>query len=394
MDWRLFIAWRYFRIKKKERFISALSLISIAGVAVGVAALLVVISVMSGFDHELKTRIVGTTPHITIERDGGILYPDESLERNISSEPYVNAVSPYVSGQALITHERQFSGTLITGLPPAGNYARGLLEMYLTEGRLFSGDKEIVLGSELARILDCRIGDNVSLVSAHTGTPRFFTVSGIAESGLYTFDANNAFIALEVSQALFGAETRVTGYAVRLSDVFRADEVRDILTRDAGIPYRVRSWTETNRTLFGALRLEKITMFIILTLIIIVACFNIAGMLIVRVVEKTKDIGILKSLGARPGDIAAVFHGEGLCIGLIGTGIGAGVGLCISWVQKTFKVITLPRDIYYIDALPVALNWRDVTIVITCAVLLSLLATLYPSVRAARLHVVDALRYE
>jgi len=395
MDWRLFVALRYLKARKKERFLSIISLISVLGVAVGVAALILVIAVMSGFDSELKARIVGTTAHIFIERDDGIIYPDAFVDEVLSGNKDVVGSSPFVSSQVILRVGETFSGAILTGIDEETEKSVTNVKQYSVEGgspRL--GDSGILVGCELAGKLGLGPGDKVSVVSALSEKPLDFTVIGTLRSGLYTFDVNNIFIGLKPAQKLFGIEGLVTGIAVNISDEFKADKVKRDIAVQLGFPYFVQSWTDLNANLFSALKLEKIAMFIILTLIVIVACFNIASTLIVRVVEKTKDIGILKAIGATHRDIRSIFRLEGLFIGLIGTAIGLGVGITLGWLQKAYKIVRLSPDVYYIDAVPVYISWQDPLVIAAGAIILSLLATVYPSHKAARLNVVDALRYE
>ena len=396
MDWRLFIALRYFRVRRRERFVSTISLISIMGVSVGVACLIIVLAVMSGFDNELRSRIVGTSAHLYIEKiNGRTAYPDEKISDVLSRDDRVIGYSPFVSGQIIVKAEDVFSGALVTGIDEETEEGVINIKKYVVEAeRYILGSDGLLMGGELARELDLKLGDKVSLVSATSDKPKVFVITGLFKTGLYTFDSQNAFIALRPAQELFGMEDRVGGIAVKIADVSWADVVKRDITQNLGYAYFVKSWMDLNQNLFSALRLEKITMFIILTLIVLVACFNIASTLIVKVVEKTKDIGILKAIGATNGDIRRIFRLEGLFIGVIGTAIGVGLGLSISWLQHSYRIIKLPPDIYYIDALPVYINLYDTLIIAASAVVLSLIATLYPSSRAARLKVVDALRYE
>jgi lipoprotein-releasing system permease protein len=395
MDWRFFVASRYFKIRRKEKFVSTITLISILGVAVGVAALIIVLAVMSGFDNELKTRIVGTTSHIFIERDSGIIYPDEYVAEVLSQNNDVVNSSPFVSGQVILRSGERFGGAILNGLDDVTEKEVTNFEQYLIKGGSHSlKEKGLFVGSELAKELSLKIGDSVSIISANSEKPYDFVITGIFRTGLYTFDVNNVLVSLKSAQRVFNIDKYVSGIGVKIADELKANQVKKELARGLGFPYFVRSWMDLNENLFSALKLEKITMFIILTLIVIVACFNIASTLIVRVVEKTKDIGILKALGATNRDIGTIFRLEGLFIGIFGTILGVGLGLCISWAQKTYDIVKLPREIYYIDALPVYISWHDSLVIAVCAVLLSWVATIYPSHKAARLKVVDALRYE
>ena len=394
MNWRFFVAWRYFRTRGRERFISIISLISILGVAVGVAALIIVLAVMSGFDNELKSRIIGTSSHIFIEREGGIIHPDAFVEKTLSGNRDVVSFSPFVAGQGIIRSGEVFSGAIINGIDEGTEKYVTDIKQYVKGKSPELGKTGLLVGSELARELNLKLGDDAILISAASEEPCNFKIAGIFHTGLYTFDLNNIFISLESAQKVFNTGKFVSGVAVKIVDELEAGKVKRELAKELGFPYFVKSWMDLNKNLFSALKLEKITMFIILTLIVIVACFNIASTLIVRVVEKTRDIGILKAVGARKSDISAIFRLEGFFIGVIGTILGVGLGLFISWVQEAYKIVRLPRDIYYIDALPVYINWHDSLIIAISAILLTLIATIYPSRQAARLEVVDALRYE
>lgn len=395
MNWKLFVASRYFKIRRKEKFVSIISLISTLGVAVGVAALIIVLAVMSGFDNELKTRIIGTTPHILIERDGGIAYPDAVVEKVLLSNKDVVGFSPFVTGQVILKYKEGFSGVVANGIDEATERYVTDIKRYVVKGETKElGKTGLLIGSELARELDLGIGDEASIISATSEEAHNFKITGIFYTGLYTFDVNNIFISLESAQSVFGIDKLVGGIAVRIVDELKASKIKKAIIKKLGSQYFVKSWMDLNRNLFSALKLEKIAMFIIVSLIVMVACFNIASTLIVKVVEKTKDIGILKAIGATNNDIRTIFRLEGLFTGIIGTILGIVLGLSIIWVQKAYKIVRLPRDIYYIDALPVYINWHDPLIIAVSAVLLSWVATIYPSSKAARLEVVDALRYE
>ncbi|MEA3306148.1 MAG: FtsX-like permease family protein [Candidatus Omnitrophota bacterium] len=376
MGWRLFVALRYFKTRSRDRFISIIGLISVFGVAIGVAALIIVIAVMSGFSNELKRRIIGTSPHIYIEREGGIVYPDANVSKALAGNKNIVSSSPFVTGQVLLKYGDKFTGAVVNGIDEE------------TE------QPGILVGRELAKELGIKKGDDVSIVSAGISKPQNFKVINIFHTGLYSFDAANVFVSLETAQKLFNMNKLVSGIAVRITDELKANKVKLQIRENLGFPYFVISWMDRNKNLFSALMLEKIVMFVILTLIVIVACFNIAGTLITMVIGKTKDIGILKALGAGSGDIRAIFRLEGLFIGIIGTALGSVLGLSLSWAQKAYKIVKVPPDVYDIAALPVCITWLDPVIIAVAAILLSLFATLYPSSRAARLDVIEALRYE
>ncbi|MBN1871033.1 MAG: ABC transporter permease, partial [Candidatus Omnitrophica bacterium] len=317
MNWRLFIALRYFRVRRQERFVSTISLISIMGVSVGVACLIIVLAVMSGFDNELKSRIVGTNAHLYIEKEyGPLTYPDENISYALMKDGRIKGYSPFVSGQGIIRAGDLFSGALITGIDEVSEKTVIDIKKYiLEEERPILGEDGLMIGSELARELNLQILDRVSVVSANSKRPKDFVITAIFKTGLYTFDAQNVFIALKPAQELFAIGDRIGGVAARVDDGADANLIKRDIAVALGYPYFVKSWMDMNQNLFSALRLEKITMFVILTLIVLVACFNIASTLIVKVVEKTKDIGILKAIGATNRDIQSIFRLEGLFIG-------------------------------------------------------------------------------
>ncbi len=393
MNWRFFVAFRYFKTRSREKFISIISLIAIFGVTVGVAALIIVIAVMSGFNNELRSRIIGTTPHIFIEREGGISPSDIAVDKVLSETKDVVSFSPFITGQVLLKRGDFFTGALLNGIDEDSEKYVTDIKQYVCGPAPVLGETGLLIGDELAKDMGLKTGDEVSVVSASSGKPQSFKIAGIFHAGLYSFDANNVFTSIAPAQKLFNTNA-VTAITVRIKDVLKADRVKKEIAGKLRYPYFVRDWMDLNKNLFGALLLEKIVMFVLLTLIVLVACFNIASMLIMRVMDKTKDIGILKAIGATTNDIKVIFTLEGFLIGFIGTVLGSSAGLLIVWMQKTYKLIKLPKDVYYIDALPVSINWHDPAMIAAAAVLLSLLATIYPSSQAARLDIVEALRYE
>lgn len=363
------------------------------GVAVGVTALIVVLAVMSGFDKDLREKIVGTNSHIIIEKEGGIS-DYNSLVAKINKIPHVKASAPFINGQALIRQNEQVLGVILRGVDPAREKDVSNIQKYIESGDFKLTKSAVLIGKELSSRLGLKIGDDISLVSAAEPEPKDFKVAGIFNSGMFDYDMSLIFTDLEGAQGFYDTGNIAGGIGVRVDDVNSADRIKKDIQKEIGFDYWVRSWSELNKNLFSALKLEKITMFIILALIVVVACFNIASALIMMVMEKTKDIGILKSIGADNVSIRKIFMLDGFLIGFAGTFIGAigGFGLC--YLLKTYQFIKLPKDIYYIDRLPVNLELSDSITVIAAAILISLLSTLYPSWQAAKMEPVEALRYE
>ncbi len=393
MRYELWLGFRYLFAKRRERFISVIAVLSIGGVALGVAALLIVLAVMSGFDHEIKDKLVGTNAHIIVEREEGISDVEEPV-RALSAMDHVIGVSPYVTGQAILRLPARAFGVLVRGIDLKREVRVNRLAEYMVLGVLPGNDTEVVVGSELAAYLQAGPGDPLRMISPADGKQYDFVISGIFRSGMYEYDATLVCMTLARAQALYHLGSVVSGIGVKLDQLERADEVKRAMQQRLGAAYTVRTWMELNQTLFDALKLEKITMFVILTLIVLVAAANIVSTLIMTVIEKTRDIGILKSIGAPNRSIRALFTWQGLMIGLLGTAIGAGLAGTVIWALDTYHLIKLPSTIYYLDHLPVRLEWADWWKTITAAVLITLASTIYPARQASRLTPVEALRYE
>jgi len=394
MRFELFIAWRYITARRREKFISLVGVISVLGVAIGVAALIVVLSVMAGFDNDLKEKISGANPHVSVENTAGMSDVDPAINR-IKNIPGVVAVSEYINGQVILKTRQMTMGVLLRAmnLQRQGHEVVRIKD-YIIKGSLPRLPGQIAVGSELARMFDLKAGSELSVLSPVDGKKYNFQVSGIFKCGMYDYDSNVVFCGINDAQNIFASPGAVSGIGIKLKNAYLAESFARKLRMDLNYMYTVKTWADLNSNLFSALKLEKLTMFVILALIVIVACFNIASTLIMMVLEKIKDIGILKSIGATRRTINIIFTLQGLLIGFIGTllGLGAGLGLC--GLLKKYQFIQLPKEIYYIDHLPIQIQYSDITVICVAAVLISLAATVYPAKQAARLEAVEALRYE
>lgn len=393
MSWRFSVALRYLTSKHKEKFISIISLISILGVAVGVAALIVVIAVMSGFDSDLKEKIIGTNAHMVVESDYGVK-PTGELLTKVLNTPHVLSASFYLHGQALIRCDENVTGVIVKGIDIKSEPRVSRISSYITKGSLSFRDDGVIIGSELASRLKLKIGDALTVISSSDTKGLRLRVTGIFTSGMYEYDMNLIFMDLNKAEELFALPGLVSGIGIRVDDAFNVPLIKKDLLARLGPPFIVRTWVDLNRNLLAALKLEKTVMFLILILIVIVACLNIASTLIMTVLEKTKDIGILKAIGSSNSNIRIIFAIEGAMIGFFGTALGTGLGLFLCWCLKTYKFINLPQDIYYVDKLPVRLEMQDVTLIIAASLLISIIATIYPAYKASKLEAVEALRYE
>ena len=412
MSYELFIGLRYLKAKRKQTFVSLITIISIAGVTVGVTALIVVLAVMNGFKEDLRVKILGVTSHVVISRFEGNIANYEQVEAKVEKVSGVVAATPFIYTQVMISSGQAISGVVLRGIDPktAGkvinltkNLRVGSLKDLAAEDRLSGGTPGIILGNELARNLGVSQGEPVTVISplgrltplGQVPRSQTFRVTGIFDSGMYEYDSTLAYVSLSAAQRFLGIGDRVTGIEVRVSDIYEADRLAKAISKVlGGYPYWSRDWMRMNKNLFSALKLEKIVMFIILTLIILVAAFNIVGTLTMVVLEKTRDIAILKSMGATSRSIMKIFMIEGAIIGLVGTILGLLGGFALCALLATYKFVELPQDVYYISTLPVKMDPVDVALIAVAAMVISLAATLYPAWQASRLDPAEAIRYE
>ncbi|RJQ48589.1 MAG: lipoprotein-releasing ABC transporter permease subunit [Nitrospiraceae bacterium] len=405
--YQIFVALRYFRSKKKHRGVSLNTFISIVGVALGVMTLLTVLSVMSGFHQDLQGKILGANAHVIVQSFDGRIKEYQSVRDKIDGIEGVTASSPVIYGQVMLRFGNRASGAVVRGINPAMEKDTTDILTRLKVGSLSGlaedgGVPGIIIGRELLRTLGLFVGDEIDMISpiGELGplgmVPKMkkFKITGYFEAGMYEYDSSLAFIDIRVAQRFFGLGDEVTAVEVKIADPYRAAEVAMQIEKALSMPFVARDWMQMNRNLFSALKLEKIVMFIILTLIILVASFNIVSNLIMIVIEKAREIAIMKTMGATNRGVMSIFMIHGLVIGITGTVIGVSGGYILCELLKEYKFINLPADVYYLSYLPVRMSLFDFTIVPAAAILISFLATVYPSWQAAKLDPVEQLRYE
>ena len=411
MSYELFIGLRYLKAKRKQTFISIITLISIGGVAIGVMTLIVVIGVMTGFKEDLTGKILGYYSHIVVLKQNEGLDDYERIMRKIEKVKGVKSATPFTYTQAMLSSKSGSLGVVLRGVDPktigkviniGSNMKEGsLLNLEVTSSSA-TNYPGIIIGKELSRNLGIFYGDTVNLISPMgVMTPmgmvprmKKFKIVGIFESGMYEYDSSFLYISLKNAQDFINMPGVVTGIEVKTNDIYRVKEIASRIVMDLGYSYWTKDWMEMNRNLFAALKLEKITMFIILILIIMVAAFNIVSTLIMVVMEKNKDIAILKSMGATASSIMKIFIIEGLVVGVVGTLLGTIGGYTLGFLLSEYKFIKLPSDVYYISTLPIRIDSVDSILIAISAIGISFLATLYPSWQASRLLPAEALRYE
>jgi lipoprotein-releasing system permease protein len=407
LPYQLFIAFRYLKSKKKHKGISVNTFISLGGVAVGVTALLVVLSVMSGFHEDLQKKILGVNAHVVVLNYKGAMPEYKDVIARLKDDKQVVSAAPFIMGQVMISYGKRAHGVFLRGIDPESEMKTTDIGKFMKEGsleNLASKDETpgIILGRELASDIGVLKGDTVTILSpvgkigplGMLPKVRQFRVVGIFDIGMFEYDSNLVLTDLSAAQEFFDMKDEVTGVQLRLADIYNAPLVRERVQKQFGFPIYAKDWMQMNKNLFSALKLEKFTMFIILVLIILVASFNIISMLIMNVIEKKREIAILKAMGATDRGIMAVFMLQGLVIGLLGTIIGVASGYLLCYVLNTYQIIKLPADVYYLSHLPVKTKFSDFVAVSLSAVSISFLATIYPAWQAAKLSPVEPLRYE
>lgn len=406
MKFELFVARRYLTARRKQAFISVITSISVLGIMIGVAALVIAIALITGFQEDVQDKILGATSHIMVsDLSGDGLSDYAAMADGIRSLPGVVSVTPVVYSTVLVTGLSESSGALLKGLDFERERESAAWLRDLEAGQMPApgGAREgLLLGRELALRIGAQVGDVVDVVSASSNLSplgllpkrKRFQVTGIFNTGLYEFDNSTALVPLETAQRLLGLEGRVSYIQVRLRDIFQAPVLAARIMEGTPPLIYVTTWMELNKSLFSALKLEKNIMFLTITLIVIVAALNIIATLILMVMEKTRDIGILMAIGATPRAINKIFFYQGAMIGIIGTGLGVLLGLAWCWLANTFELIRIPVDIYQISHVPFRLRPLDLALIVGVTLAISFASTLFPARRASRVDPVIALKYE
>lgn len=425
MSFEFFISLRYLRAKRKQIFVSIITFISVAGIFLGVAALIIVLAVMNGFETDLRNKILGINSHVVLMQYTGAMKDYQKVASEVEQVEGVVASTPFIFSQAMLRNEGRTSGVILRGMSVdtafkvinLGKMHEGNIE-YLSEkqrstmelGKDKSALPGIVIGKELAKNMGLLLFDPVNIISPMgISTPmgmvpkmKKFVVVGIFDSGFYEYDSTLAYVSLRDCQDFLNLGERVTGIEIKVNDIYKANIIAKSIEKKLGFPFWARHWMEMNKNLFSALKLEKRVMFIILSLIVLVAAFNIISTLIMIVMEKNKDIAILKSMGATSASIMRIFIYQGVTIGAIGTLMGCIGGLAVAlnleklsvYIENLFGFKILPGDVYYLSQLPSQVNYSDVVIIIIGTMLICFLSTIYPSRRASKLDPAEALRYD
>lgn len=405
-----FVALRLLKgVKRQKGFLSLSTFISVVGVMVGVMALIVVIGVMTGYTQEMEKKILGINAHILVLKKGAIFTDYQQVAQQVNTLPEVSAAHPFIYTQVLMSSGEGLSGGVLRGIDPALLTAGGPQGLGLKAGHWsdltanIPGEAPVIaIGNEMARTLDLKVGSYLNIISplgSRTATGqrpsmKSFRVGAIFHAGMYEFDSGLTFLSIPRMQEFLGLGNQVTGLEVQVKNIYAAGPVAHAIDKKLGAPFYTKDWQTMHGPLFAALKMQKVTLFIILTLIIMVAAFGIASTLFMMVMRKTKDIAILKSMGATRRSVIQIFVLNGLFIGAAGTFLGVLSGLTLCEVLRKYQFIQIPKDIYYLDTLPVQIQTVDLLSIILAALAITLLASLYPSWQAARLNPVEAIRYE
>ncbi len=408
MSFELALAIRYLKSKRENSFVSLITIISIIGVMAGVMALIIVLSVMNGFRKDLLSKILGVNSHITVLSLEGSINRYKEIEKKLRNIKEVKAYTPFVYSQVMIKAYGGSTGIILTGIDPATACKVIDIKNMIKKGSLRGLEERssniagIILGSELAKRITAFVGDIVTLISpegkltplGRVPNTKKFRVVGIFESGMYDYDSSMAYVSLKEAQQFLSLGNRITGIEIKIDNPDESDRVAKKIQAILSYPLIVKDWKEMNKSLFSALKLEKMTMFVILTMIVLVGALNIVSTLVLMVMEKRKDIAILRAIGASSKSVMKIFIIQGLIVGAVGTALGLGAGLLVCYLLKKYKFITLPADVYYISKLPVQVQIWDVALICMAAILISFFATIYPARYASKLNPVDILRYE
>lgn len=417
MRYELFIGLRYLRAKRKEAFISLITVISVLGVMLGVMTLNIALAIMTGFEEDLRDRILGFNPHVLVLHSGGSFGDYREIAERVEKIQDVEAVGPFIFGQVMLSSGDQVAGAIVRGLDPNGTEVTDV-RRHLRDGKLedlarsfeVKLDDEghvvrlpgLIVGKDAAQQLGLTIGAVVSVISPQANPtaigmlPRIkrFVVAGVFNSGMSEYDSSLVYMSLAEAQKFFEMGDAVTGLEVRGRALYAADQLSERIFKELGFPFRVRNWMEINHNLFSALQLEKTVYFIVLLLIVLVAGFNIIATLIMVVMEKRKDIAILKSMGATQSSVARIFVFKGMIIGSVGTVLGSVTGYVACWALRRYEFIDLPEGVFYVNTVPVRIYPEYFAVVALSSLVICLLATIYPARQASRLAPVDVIRYE
>ncbi|UCH01052.1 MAG: lipoprotein-releasing ABC transporter permease subunit [Deltaproteobacteria bacterium] len=408
MSFEIFFSLRYLKAKRKQGYISIITSISILGIMIGVMALIVVLAVITGFREDLIKKILGVNSHLLIMSYRGGIEDTEAVIKKALEVDGVLSATPFIYSQVMIKNAGNISGAILRGLDPATAGTVINIDSMIEGGslELLKGSEHeprgIILGSELSKRIGALPGDTVTLVSpigkltplGRMANEGKFSVKALFESGMYEFDSSMVYLSLTGAQDFLSLGDEVTGIELKVRDIDESDKIGEIIQDKLGYPYWTKDWKMMNKSLFSALKLEKLAMFIILIMIVLVGAFNIISSLVMLVMEKTRDIAILRTMGTSSKSIMSIFIFQGLFVGLVGTLLGLISGSFLCHLQARYQLIKLSPDVYYITILPIRMEWLDVVLIALAAIVISFIATIYPSWQASKVNPVEALRYE